>query len=285
MKQGVNRQIVLAARPSGALKDSDFRLVEKAIPEPGEGELLCQTIYLSLDPYLRGGMNAAKSYAALEEIDAISYAAPVEIGDVMGGGTVSRVLRSHGEGIAKGDFVAGLAGWQDYSIVSAGNVHRVNPLDAPISTALGVLGMPGITAYTGLLNIGKPVPGDTLVVAAASGAVGSAVGQIAKINGCRVVGIAGSVEKCAYVMEELGFDSCINHRDSDFGETLKAACPQGVDIYFENVGGDVFEAVWPLLNPFSRVPIYGLISQYNVTKPQQGTVGVSALMRGMLTAR
>ena len=274
MSADINRQILLAARPKGAPKASDFRLVETPIPEPAEGELLCQTVYLSLDPYMRGRMNAAKSYTA-----------PAEIGAVMGGGTVCRVLRARLDGFAEGDFVVGITGWQDYSVVSGHGLRKINAADAPISTALGVLGMPGMTAYTGLLNIGKPVPGETLVVAAASGAVGSVVGQIAKISGCRVVGIAGSSEKCSYVADTLGFDVCLNHRDPDLAAALETACPKGVDIYFENVGGDVFDAVWPLLNPFSRVPVCGLISQYNAAKPSRGQTGIPALMRGVLTNR
>ncbi len=278
-----NRQIVLAARPKGAPKNSDFRLVETPVPEPGVGELLCQTIYLSLDPYLRGSMNAAKSYAAPAETDAIAYAGPVEIGAVMGGGTVSRVLESRADRIAPGDFIVGLAGWQDYSIAPGDAVHTVHPQDAPISTALGVLGMPGMTAYTGLLNIGKPTPEETLVVAAASGAVGSVVGQIAKIKGCRVIGIAGGPEKCAFAVEVLGFDVCLDRHDPELASLLEAACPDGVDIYFENVGGSVFEAVWPLLNPFARVPVCGLISQYNAVTPQGAAMGIPEVMREILT--
>ena len=274
MSPDVNRQILLAARSKGAPEDSDFRIVETPIPEPAEGELLCQTVYLSLDPYMRGRMNAARSYTT-----------PAEIGTVMGGGTVCRVLRARRDGFAEGDFVAGNTGWQDYSVVSGNNLRKINPADAPISTALGVLGMPGMTAYTGLLNIGKPVPGETLVVAAASGAVGSGVGQMAKISGCRVVGIAGSNEKCGYLVDTLGFDACLNHREPDLAMALETTCPKGVDIYFENVGGAVFEAVWPLLNPFSRVPVCGLISQYNAASPARGQIGIPALMRSVLTNR
>jgi hypothetical protein len=274
MSPDVNRQILLAARPKGAPRDSDLRMIETAIPEPAEGELLCQTVYLSLDPYMRGRMNAARSYTV-----------PAEIGAVMGGGTVCRVLRARLDGFADGDFVVGNTGWQDYSVVSGDGLRKINPADAPISTALGVLGMPGMTAYTGLLNIGKPVPGETLVVAAASGAVGSAVGQMAKILGCRVVGIAGSAEKCSYVVDTLGFDACLNRRDPDLATALDTACPKGIDIYFENVGGAVFEAVWPLLNPFSRVPLCGLISQYNAASPSRGQTGIPTLMRSVLTNR
>jgi NADPH-dependent curcumin reductase CurA len=274
MTQDVNRQIMLATRPSGAPKDSNFRLVETTIPEPKDGELLCQTIYLSLDPYMRGRMNAAKSYVAPAELDA-----------VMEGGTVGRVLETRVKGFTEGDIVVGRAGWQEYAAVPGASVRKINQADAPISTALGVLGMPGMTAYAGFLNIGEPKPEETLVVAAASGAVGSAVGQIAKIKGCRAVGIAGGTEKCAYVAEELGFDLCINHREPSLGEALKVACPNGIDIYFENVGGVVFEAVWPLLNPFSRVPVCGLISQYNAVRPRRSSLELDTLMRGVLTNR
>ncbi|MFQ5773343.1 MAG: NADP-dependent oxidoreductase [Kiloniellaceae bacterium] len=274
MSNGVNRRIVLAARPEGAPKDSDFHLIEAAVPEPGDGEMLCRTIYLSLDPYMRGRMNAARSYAP-----------SVEIGEVMVGGAVSEVVRSNLSDFAPGDFVFGYSGWQEYSISNGRNLRRIDPGMAPISTALGVLGMPGMTAYTGLLNIGRPKQGETLVVAAASGAVGSLVGQIAKIKGCRAVGVAGSPEKCAYVVEELGFDACLNHRGADFADALGKACPDGVDIYFETVGGAVFQAVLPLLNPFARVPVCGLIAQYNATDLPPGPNQVPALMRAILTNR
>ncbi|MFT3768207.1 MAG: NADP-dependent oxidoreductase [Minicystis sp.] len=214
-----NRKITLAARPVGEPKDSDFQLVEEAMPEPGAGQLLLRTIYLSLDPYMRGRMSAAKSYAA-----------PVEIGGVMTGGTVSAVVASNAPGFAPGDYVLGHTGWQEHAAVDAKGVRKIDPAIAPISTALGVLGMPGMTAYTGLLTIGQPKPGETVVVSAASGAVGSIVGQIAKLKGARAIGIAGGPQKCAYVVDELGFDACIDHRGPDLAEALGKACPNGIDV-------------------------------------------------------
>ncbi len=274
MAETINRQVLLAARPEGEPRDSDFRLAEGPVPEPGDGQVLCRTIYISLDPYMRGRMSAAKSYAE-----------PVEIGEVMGGGAVCRVVASKREGFAPGDIVLGYGGWQDYALSDGSDLRRIDPANAPISTALGVLGMPGLTAYTGLLNIGKPREDETLVVAAASGAVGSVVGQIGKIKGCRAVGIAGSAEKCRFVVEELGFDACLNHRDPDFAEQLAASCPDGIDVYYENVGGAVFEAVLPLLNFFARIPVCGLIAQYNATELPAGPNQIPALMRAILTKR
>jgi hypothetical protein len=274
MPELVNRQVLLAARPEGAPKDSDFNLVESPVPQPGDGQVLCRTIHLSLDPYMRGRMSAAKSYAK-----------PVEIGEVMEGGAVSQVVTSNLADFQPGDIVFGYTGWQDYALSDGRGLRKVDPDLAPISTALGVLGMPGMTAYTGLLNIGQPKEGETLVVAAASGAVGSVVGQIGKIKGCRSVGVAGSPEKCRFVIEELGFDACLNHRDADFAEQLEMACPEGIDIYYENVGGAVFEAVLPLFNSFARVPVCGLIAQYNATELPPGPNHVPLLMRAVLTKR
>ena len=269
-----SRQIVLAARPEGEPRDSDFALTEVEIPEPGPGELLLRTIYLSLDPYMRGRMSAGKSYAQ-----------PVEIGQVMVGGTVSEVVASNHPDFSPGDLVESYVGWRDYAISDGRGLRKLDPAQAPISTALGVLGMPGMTAYTGLLNIGQPRPGETVVVAAASGAVGSVVGQIAKIKGCRAVGIAGGPEKCAFVERELGFDACLDHRAPDLGRRLAGVCPTGIDVYFENVGGTVFEAVLPLLNPFARVPVCGLIAHYNATELPPGPNKLPALMRAILTNR
>ena len=274
MSNRVNRQIVLAARPHGEPEPSDFDLVETAVPTCSEGTFLARTIYLSLDPYMRGRMNAGRSYAD-----------PVEIGSPMEGGTVSVVEESRHPSYAEGDIVVGRIGWQDYGVSDGEGVRKVDPAIAPISTALGVLGMPGMTAYTGLLNIGKPQPGETVAVAAASGAVGSAVGQIAKIKGCRAVGIAGGAEKCAYVTDEFGFDACVDHRAPDFAERLAAACPDGIDVYFENVGGKVFEAVAPLLTMFSRVPVCGLIAHYNDTAPPPGSNLVPQLLMRILVNR
>jgi hypothetical protein len=223
---------------------------------------------------MRGRMNDTKSYVP-----------PVQIGEVMTAGAVSQVMASNVDGFAAGDIVCGLTGWQEYAIGDGRGLRKVDPAMAPISTAVGVLGMPGMTAYTGLLNIGRPKEGETLVVAAASGPVGATVGQIARIKGCRAVGIAGSAEKCAFVTDELGFDACLNHRDDGFAEALAAACPDGIDIYWENVGGPVFEAVVPLLNPFSRVPVCGLIAQYNATRLPEGPNKVPVLMRQVLSNR
>ena len=269
-----NRRFVLAARPTGSPTEDDFRLETADMPTPGDGEMVARTIYLSLDPYMRGRMN-----------DAASYTAPVEIGGVMTGGTVCEVMTSHLDGFDPGDIVVGYGGWQDYATFKAGEARKVDPAIAPISTALGVLGMPGHTAYGGLTEIGKPKEGETLVVAAASGAVGAVVGQIAKIKGCRVVGIAGDDAKCAYVKDELGFDEAVNHKASDFTEQLAAACPDGIDIYWENVGGPVFDAVLPHMNPFARIPVCGLIHWYNTTELPTITDPTPKLMRSILVNR
>jgi NADPH-dependent curcumin reductase CurA len=267
------RRIVLASRPVGEPRESDFALEEFTVPEPGPGQMLLRTLWLSLDPYMRGRMS-----------DAPSYAAPVAVGGVMEGGTVSTVLASHVDGFAAGDLVVGRTGWQTHALANSKGLRRIGR-EAPASTALGVLGMPGMTAYTGLAEIGRPKAGETVVVAAASGAVGSMVGQIAKIRGARAVGIAGGERKCRYVVEELGFDACIDHRAADFAQRLEAACPDGVDVYWENVGGPVFEAVFPLLNSFARIPVCGLISFYNATELPRGGIAVAQLMRAVLTKR
>jgi len=267
------QRIVLASRPVGEPKASDFRLEEAPMPTPGTGEILLRTIWLSLDPYMRGRMS-----------DAASYAAPVAIGGVMEGGTVSEVIASNNSGFANGDIVLSRAGWQTHALSDGKGLAKIDPKLAPISTAVGVLGMPGMTAYTGLLDIGQPKPGETVVVAAASGAVGSAVGQIAKIKGARAIGIAGGKDKCDYVTSEFAFDACLDHRDPNLAAKLKEACPKGIDVYFENVGGAVFEAVFPLLNPFARVPVCGLIAHYNDTEAV-APKWAGAMMRNVLTKR
>ncbi|CAI1555158.1 NADP-dependent oxidoreductase [Serratia marcescens] len=249
-----NRRFLLASRPHGEPTAANFRLDTVPVPQPGTGQLLLRTVYLSLDPYMRGRMS-----------DAPSYAPPVEIGQVMVGGTVSRVEASHHPDFSVGDWVLGYDGWQDYALSDGNGLRNLGPHLSHPSRLLGVLGMPGFTAYMGLLDIGQPQAGETLVVAAASGAVGSVVGQIGKLKGCRVVGIAGGAEKCRYVVEELGFDTCIDHRAPDFADQLAAACPQGIDIYYENVGGAVFDAVLPLLNAKARIPVCGIIAHYNAT--------------------
>jgi hypothetical protein len=252
-----NRALVLASRPTGEPTVDNFRLETRPVPEPGPDQVLVKNLFLSIDPYMRGRMS-----------DRASYAKPVELGEVMVGGTVGRVVASNAPGFAEGDVLVGYGGWQDYAVFDPTdrNVLRVSD-DLPLSTALGVAGMPGATAYFGLLKLGVPKPGETVVVSAASGAVGSVVGQIAKLQGCRAVGIAGGPEKCRYVTEELGFDACIDHRGPDLAGSLRAACPKGIDVYFENVGGKVLEAVAPLLNAGARVPICGFISQYNEESP------------------
>lgn len=249
-----NRRFLLASRPHGEPTAANFRLDTVPVPQPGAGQLLLRTVYLSLDPYMRGRMS-----------DAPSYAPPVEIGQVMVGGTVSRVAVSQHPDFNVGDWVLGYDGWQDYALSDGSGLRNFGPHLPHPSRLLGVLGMPGFTAYMGLLDIGQPQAGETLVVAAASGAVGSVVGQIGKLKGCRVVGVAGGAEKCRYVVEELGFDACIDHRAPDFAEQLAAACPQGIDIYYENVGGAVFDAVLPLLNAKARIPVCGIIAHYNAT--------------------
>ncbi len=255
----MNRQVLLRRRPVGAPRPDDFEIVESPAPAPGDGQILCRTIYLSLDPYMRGRMNEGRSYAA-----------SVEPGQAMVGGTVSQVVESKHPGFARGDFVVGYDGWQAWAVSSGAGVRKLDPSPAPISTALGVLGMPGMTAYVGLLDIGQPKPGETVVVSAASGAVGSAVGQIARIKGCRVVGVAGSADKCDYVVRELGFDACVDHRTQELFPALSQACPRGIDVYFDNVGGAVLAAALRLLNLNARIPLCGMISQYNATELPPG---------------
>ena len=268
------RRVVLASRPVGEPQESNFRIETVPVPEPGEGQMLLKTLWLSLDPYMRGRIN-----------DAASYAKPVEVGGVMEGGTVSRVVASKLPGFAPGDIVVGrTTGWQTHGVVNGQGVRKIDR-SLPLSASLGVLGMPGLTAYSGLAEIGKPKEGETLVVAAASGAVGGVVGQIAKIRGARAVGIAGGADKCRFVVEELGFDACVDHRAPDLAGRLREACPNGIDVYWENVGGPVFEAVFPLLNFFSRMPVCGLISGYNATEVAPGALAVPLLMRAVLTKR
>lgn len=268
-----NLRVLLAERPVGAPTPQNFRIERGPAPEPGEGQVLLQVLYLSLDPYMRGRMSAAKSYAE-----------PVPVGGVMEGGTVARVVRSRHPDYREGDIVLSHSGWQRFALSDGADLRKLDPQAAPVSTALGVLGMPGFTAYAGLLNIGKPKPGETVVVAAASGPVGATVGQIARIKGARAVGIAGGARKCAYVRDELGFDAVANHHAPDFAAQLKAACPGGIDVYFENVGGPVWDAVLPLLNGFARIPVCGLIAQYNA-RPEEasGPDRLPATMRDILS--
>ncbi|ACT11488.1 NADP-dependent oxidoreductase [Pectobacterium aroidearum] len=250
----INRRVVLAQRPHGAPTQENFRLEQQAVPSVDAGQVLLRSVFLSLDPYMRGRMS-----------DAPSYAKPVELNDVMVGGTISRVVESKHPDYQTGDWVLSYSGWQDYAVSDGKGLTNLGQSPTNPSYALGVLGMPGFTAYMGLTDIGQPKAGETLVVAAATGPVGATVGQIGKLKGCRVVGVAGGAEKCRYAVEVLGFDVCLDHRADDFAEQLKQACPQGIDIYFENVGGKVFDAVLPLLNTSARIPVCGLVSGYNAT--------------------
>lgn len=270
----LNRQIQLASRPVGAPTAANFHLATTAVPVAGPGQLLLRTVYLSLDPYMRGRMS-----------DAASYAASVAIGATMVGATVCRVQSSQHAGFAVGDWVLAYTGWQDYALSDGTGLTKLDSGLARPSYALGVLGMPGFTAYMGLLDIGAPKAGETVVVAAATGAVGSVVGQIAKLKGCRVVGIAGGADKCRSAVQELGFDACVDHHSPDLAALLAAACPKGIDVYFENVGGKVFDAVLPLLNTAARVPVCGLIAQYNATALPEGPDRSPLLMRTLLTKR
>jgi len=269
-----SHRIELKKRPVGMPQASDFEIGDKPVPDLGPDQVLVRTIYLSLDPYMRGRMSDAKSYSA-----------PVELGDVVTGEAVSEVLESTSGKFRPGDIVAGMNGWQSHAVLDAQGLRKVDPSDAPISTALGVLGMPGLTAYVGLLDKGRPKAGETLVVSAATGAVGAIVGQIGKIKGLRVVGVAGAPEKCDYAVSELGFDACVSHRDPDFAARLAAACPDGVDVYYENVGGLVQKTVFPLLNVHARIPVCGLIAWYNLTQLPEGPDMTPGLMRQILTKR
>jgi NADPH-dependent curcumin reductase CurA len=259
MPTTVNRQVLLRRRPVGAPRPDDFEIAESPISAPGHGEILCRTLYLSIDPYMRGRMNEGKSYAP-----------SVELGQVMVGGTVSQVVESGHPGFATGDLIVGYDGWQAYALSTGARVRKLDPARAPISTALGVLGMPGMTAYVGLLDIGRPAPGETVLVSSAAGAVGAVVGQIARIKGCRAVGIAGSKEKCDYVVSQLGFDACVDYRTQELLPALKAVCPNGVDIYFDNVGGPALAAALKLINRNARIPLCGMIAQYNMTELPPG---------------
>lgn len=274
MTESINRRIVLASRPNGAPVPDDFRLEEAELPSPAAGEVLLRTVYLSLDPYMRGRMNDAKSYAD-----------PVALDEVMVGGTVCQVVESKNSEFEIGEWVLAYTGWQDFGLSNGEGLIKLGKNPEYPSYALGVMGMPGFTAYMGLLDIGQPKQGDTLVVAAATGAVGSMVGQIGKLKGCRVIGVAGGAEKCQYATEHLGFDMCIDHTAEDFSHQLALACDKGIDIYFENVGGKVFDAVMPLLNTGARIPLCGLISQYNATSLPEGPDRLSMLMGQLLIKR
>jgi NADPH-dependent curcumin reductase CurA len=269
----MSTQILLADYPVGEPSDATFETRTEPVADLQDGQVLLRTIYLSLDPYMRGRMSTAKSYAE-----------PVPPGEVMVGGTVCEVVDSRSPRREAGDIVLAYTGWQTHAVVDARHTRRLDAAEAPVSTALGVLGMPGFTAYAGLLEIGRPQPGETVVVAAATGPVGSAVGQIARIRGARAVGIAGGPEKCRVLLDELGFDAAVDHRSPNFVEDLAAATSDGVDVYFENVGGPVTEAVIPRLNRFARIPVCGLVSQYNATGgPQPGPDQLPGFLRRVLT--
>ena len=269
-----NRRWVLASRPQGAPVAENFRLETQPVPEAGAGQLLLRTVWLSLDPYMRGRMS-----------DAPSYSPPVELGAVMVGGTVSRVEQSNHPDFKAGEWVLGYSGWQEYELSDGSGLVKLGENPSHPFWSLGVLGMPGFTAYMGLLDIGQPKAGETLVVAAATGPVGATVGQIGKIKGCRVVGVAGGAEKCRHAVEVLGFDECLDHHAADFADQLKQACPNGIDVYYENVGGKVFDAVLPLLNTSARVPVCGLVSGYNATGLPDGPDRLPLLMATLLKKR
>ena len=255
-----NRQFIFASRPVGYPKESDFNLVSSPIPTPGDGEVLIRTCYLSVDPYMRGRMRKAKSYAA-----------SLEIGDVVLGGTVGQVVKSKHPDFHQGDIVKAYSGWQEYGVAAGNAIQKVDPSLAPISTALGVLGMPGLTAYFGLLETGQLKDGEHVLVSGAAGAVGSTVGQIAKIKGCRVVGVAGTDEKVNHVVTDLGFDDAFNYKSvTDYDAKLQEVCPDGIDVYFDNTGGPVTDAVFMNINLRGRMAICGQISQYNLQEPDLG---------------
>jgi NADPH-dependent curcumin reductase CurA len=268
MAGDINRQWLLANRPAGEPGESDFEMVESPVPEPGDGEFVGRALYLSVDPYMRGRMRDVKSYAP-----------PAALGAVMVGGTVSQVIASKNPAFAEGEIVQGNFGWQEYAVSNGSDVRTVDAALAPVSTALGVLGMPGMTAYFGLLEVGQPVAGETVVISAAAGAVGSVVGQIARIKGCRAVGIAGGAEKCAYLTDELGFDAAVNYKAvPDLSNALAEACPDGIDVYFDNVGGVTLDTVLSLINLHARIAICGMISEYNLTAPELAPRPTRALL-------
>ena len=272
-----NTQIRLASRPDGKPTAENFTITSKPVPSPGAGQVLIRTEYLSLDPYMRGRMS-----------DAPSYAPPVKVGGLMVGAVVGEVTESDDPGIKPGDVVLAYTGWQKYGLATAATVRKLDPSRVPVTTALGVLGMPGFTAYAGLTEIGRPKPGETVVVAAASGPVGATAGQLARIAGARAVGIAGGEEKVAF-LRELGFDAALDHRAPDFRAQLQAATPDGIDVYFENVGGHVWDAVFPRLNKFARIPVCGLVAHYNDTAlppgPDRSGALMAAILRKSLTVR
>lgn len=272
----ISQQWTLASRPQGAPTAENFKWVETELPAPGDGQVLARTLWMSLDPYMRGRMS-----------EGASYASPVPVGGVMEGETVGEIIESRDSRFKPGDIVAGRSGWQSHWVLPAAELRPLPKGPFPLSYHLGMLGMPGLTAYTGLMRIGQPKAGETVCAAAASGAVGAIVGQIAQRLGCRTVGIAGGKAKCDFVVNELGFDICLDHHDPALPAALKAATPNGIDIYFENVGGKVWEAVLPRLNDFARVPVCGLIAGYNAASRDElsGNILMAELMRAVLVKR
>jgi len=271
----LQKQIKLAKSPVGTPVMEDFAFIDAPIGTPSDGEVLIRTIYVSVDPYLRGRMQDTKSYIP-----------PFQLNEVITSGIIGQVVESKSEYFSKGDIVLGTLGWQEYSVANERTIRKLDPKLAPVTANLGIIGMTGLTAYFGLLDIGQPKEGETVVVSGAAGAVGSAVGQIAKIKGARVVGIAGTEEKCEYLLNELGFDAAINYKKEDVSSALEKACPNGIDIYFDNVGGSISDAVFPLLNKFARIPVCGAISAYNSVEMDMGPrvqtalIKTSALMKG-----
>lgn len=255
----INKQIILNSRPHGIPTPSNFSLIETSMPSIKQGEVLLQTLYLSVDPYMRGRMN-----------DKITYIQPFVVGKPLTGGIVARVVESKTPDYRPDDIVQGFLEWSDYNVAKGSELRKLNPQKAPVSTALGVLGMPGMTAYVGLLDFGKPQKGETIVVSGAAGAVGSIVGQIAKIYGCRVVGIAGGKAKTEYLVHELGFDAAVDYKQTNYPEEIKRVCPNGVDIYFDNVGGDITDHILKLINKHARIVICGQISMYNLDQADVG---------------
>ena len=277
--QSKNHQIILASRPQGMPTLSNFKLIESTIPQPNSDEVLIKSLYLSVDPYMRGRMN-----------DSPSYIPPFQVNQCLTGGVVGKVIQSKNENFKPGDIVLGSLEWADYSVANGKDLQKINPGNAPIEYSLGILGMPGMTAYFGLLDIGQPKVGETVVVSGAAGAVGMIVGQIAKIKGCRVVGIVGSKAKADYLTKELGFDAVVNYKNSNYAEELKMACPKGVDVYFDNVGGDITDNVMKLINWHARIVVCGQISMYNLETPDIGPrnfrilIVKSALAKGFIVS-
>ena len=270
----VSREIRLASRPTGWPKESDFALAESPVPEPDEGEVRVRNLYMSVDPYMRGRMQDQKSYIP-----------SFQLGEALQGGAVGRVVASRDASLPEGEYVSSLLGWREYFVAPAASLRRIDPKLAPISYHLGALGMPGLTAYVGLLDIAQPKRGETVFVSAASGAVGSVVGQIAKLKGCRVVGSAGSAAKVKLLREELGFDAAFCYRDADLDAVLAQECPDGIDVYFDNVGGKQLDAALLRMNPFGRIPACGMISIYNAETPPPGPANLGAIVQNRLTLK